>query len=771
MKVLRGVNVNSFMLKKIGLGVIGLTLLASPVLASADTLSDLQAQIEALLSQVRALQAQILQVQDGTDTPQVVACTQEAKICPDGSAVGRTGPRCEFAACPGDATNPSPSSGTLCPTLYRTLGRGTSGDDVANLQQFLKDSGVYFSDVTGFFGPLTETAVQRWQASHGVVSDGDASSTGWGVVGARTRSWISQSCGGDVPEAPTVCPAVLRSACPTGQHYQYGSITYDASKCPVQQATCVADVTTTPVAGCPVALRALCPTGYHYEYGAITYDSNRCPIQDAKCVSDVTSLPVCPVVLRSACPAGQHYEYGPTTYDSNRCPVQDAKCVPDTTDASPSVSVTSPSTGTSIAQGSTVTVSWNTQNMPSDAAVGIWLYPKNSAFGSGGGIITSGRPASGTFAWKVPGSACDAAGQCVFIADNPSVWSTEPGSYTIVPKVYTPANVCFGFCPQTPGFKYLATGTAVPITITGPGSGGSGAPVVSGIDGPASLAVWQTGTWTVHASVPQGDSQLSYSVVWGDESDTIYPFSYASSANRVQSSGTFTHAYTTDGTYRPTFTVSNSAGSAQTSASVVVGNGSTICPAIAYQIPICPAGQHVENGKGSSGCPTPPVCVPDTPVACTAVAYPIPVCPIGQHAESRTNNGCPAPSVCVPDSKTCDTSQLIVDCAIGYHPSAGYDSNGCRTVQSCVPDSTTSCTFSGYTWPEGTTGDGCTLTKGTGAVCTNLAVVLPQYICKAGQWSLFPTGASSSGTANTNVANALTALQSALKALLSQFGQ
>jgi hypothetical protein len=29
-----------------------------------------------------------------------VACTQEAKICPDGSSVGRTGPNCEFAPCP-----------------------------------------------------------------------------------------------------------------------------------------------------------------------------------------------------------------------------------------------------------------------------------------------------------------------------------------------------------------------------------------------------------------------------------------------------------------------------------------------------------------------------------------------------------------------------------------------------------------------------------------------------------------------------------------------
>lgn len=32
--------------------------------------------------------------------PGPVACTMEAKICPDGTAVGRTGPNCEFAPCP-----------------------------------------------------------------------------------------------------------------------------------------------------------------------------------------------------------------------------------------------------------------------------------------------------------------------------------------------------------------------------------------------------------------------------------------------------------------------------------------------------------------------------------------------------------------------------------------------------------------------------------------------------------------------------------------------
>lgn len=37
---------------------------------------------------------------DKTEGTKNVSCTMEAKICPDGSSVGRTGPNCEFAACP-----------------------------------------------------------------------------------------------------------------------------------------------------------------------------------------------------------------------------------------------------------------------------------------------------------------------------------------------------------------------------------------------------------------------------------------------------------------------------------------------------------------------------------------------------------------------------------------------------------------------------------------------------------------------------------------------
>lgn len=39
------------------------------------------------------------------DAPKSIQCTLEAKLCSDGSAVGRTGPNCEFAKCPDEIIN------------------------------------------------------------------------------------------------------------------------------------------------------------------------------------------------------------------------------------------------------------------------------------------------------------------------------------------------------------------------------------------------------------------------------------------------------------------------------------------------------------------------------------------------------------------------------------------------------------------------------------------------------------------------------------------
>lgn len=39
---------------------------------------------------------------DPEEPDEPIACTMDAKMCPDGSYVSRQGPNCEFAPCPGE---------------------------------------------------------------------------------------------------------------------------------------------------------------------------------------------------------------------------------------------------------------------------------------------------------------------------------------------------------------------------------------------------------------------------------------------------------------------------------------------------------------------------------------------------------------------------------------------------------------------------------------------------------------------------------------------
>lgn len=58
-------------------------------------------------------------------------CPQDAKICPDGSAVGRTGPNCSFAPCGGSgATNPGSGAPTPPKPPHQVVG-GDTGDKPA----------------------------------------------------------------------------------------------------------------------------------------------------------------------------------------------------------------------------------------------------------------------------------------------------------------------------------------------------------------------------------------------------------------------------------------------------------------------------------------------------------------------------------------------------------------------------------------------------------------------------------------------------------------
>src|SRR3989344_4029614 len=88
------------------------------------------------------------------------------------------------------------TGGRLCPIFNRSLGLGASGSDVANLQGYLAQEGYFRGNVTAYFGPITQAALQSWQAQNGIVSGGSPQTTGWGVLGPKTREFFRVRCGG-----------------------------------------------------------------------------------------------------------------------------------------------------------------------------------------------------------------------------------------------------------------------------------------------------------------------------------------------------------------------------------------------------------------------------------------------------------------------------------------------------------------------------------------------------------------------------------------------
>ncbi|MBL8158208.1 peptidoglycan-binding protein [bacterium] len=146
-----------------------IALILIPAASSAQTAEELQTKINALLSQIKALQDKI------SGAP----------------------------AAPASAT---PVGAVGCPAIARTLSVGARGSDVTALQDFLRAKG-YMSDAsTGYFGAITEAAIKKLQAANGVVSSGSAATTGYGAVGPKTRSVILTLCSGVVSTPVTTTP-------------------------------------------------------------------------------------------------------------------------------------------------------------------------------------------------------------------------------------------------------------------------------------------------------------------------------------------------------------------------------------------------------------------------------------------------------------------------------------------------------------------------------------------------------------------------------------
>lgn len=154
-------------------------LVGLPITARAQ--ADQQAQLNALMQLLNTLQAQILAQK----------------------AVAPTVP----SALPVSAT----STWNSCLNYPINLAQDffdTSGDPgpIARLQLYLKSTGDFSAEPTGYYGPLTTKAVQSWQARNGLVSSGTPDTTGYGVLGPRTRAALKAATCTSTNTDTTVTP-------------------------------------------------------------------------------------------------------------------------------------------------------------------------------------------------------------------------------------------------------------------------------------------------------------------------------------------------------------------------------------------------------------------------------------------------------------------------------------------------------------------------------------------------------------------------------------
>lgn len=80
------------------------------------------------------------------------------------------------------------------PLFISNLYLGESGSEVKTLQEFLSQTPEIYPErlITGYFGYLTRKAVQRFQCKYNIVCSGDEISTGYGIVGPKTRTKLNE---------------------------------------------------------------------------------------------------------------------------------------------------------------------------------------------------------------------------------------------------------------------------------------------------------------------------------------------------------------------------------------------------------------------------------------------------------------------------------------------------------------------------------------------------------------------------------------------------
>ncbi len=144
------------MYKKITLASLGFLLLASPLLTSAQTLSDLQAQIQALFARIT-----ILQVQQGIASPSSMVNYANLASAHAASAVPPQSPIVAITA---------PSSGTSITTTSTTITASASDSVGVTIVRFYVDGRLIGRDTTAPYSVNWDSRNKKWTAGAHVIT-------------------------------------------------------------------------------------------------------------------------------------------------------------------------------------------------------------------------------------------------------------------------------------------------------------------------------------------------------------------------------------------------------------------------------------------------------------------------------------------------------------------------------------------------------------------------------------------------------------------------